>query len=232
MTVPVPPLSLSVNTTHHPANYGPSVPTPPEDNFQEIDFTNYYSRSTNPKDSLYSTHSHDSIDMNDMDIDPMNIRPEESCGFCSDDSNCMCAVVDAETKRQAIAPGNCDACRTDPQRAQACRALAERTHILSGPQASHPPHSSYDGVTGNSLPPLRISCSNFLDRTVQQGERLSSISELFGASLHAIPSRSGQGYEIEEHEAAQALSKLANSRRRTSSRHDSNGGIMIDDNEM
>nr|POE65709.1 hypothetical protein CFP56_58815 [Quercus suber] len=205
--------SLSINTTHRPVHYGPTVPTPPDDDLNEIDFTNFYSRNSSKVTNLRPSRSNDNHGINDMEIDAVNFRPEDSCGFCSDFTNCMCAEAELERKkRQVIAPGNCDACRSDPQRAQACRELAERTQLLPFPQAVQAPQAQ-NGVLGESLAPLRISCSNFIDRTVEQGERLSSISELFGSSLHAVPSRNGQGYEIEEHEAAQALSKLSHARK-------------------
>nr|POE87413.1 hypothetical protein CFP56_30002 [Quercus suber] len=227
--------SMSINTTRRPVNYGPSVPTPPDDELNEIDFTHLYSRTNNKMNNLRPARNNESHGVNDMEIDSVNFRPEDSCGFCSDVTNCMCAEAEMEEKkqRQVIAPGNCEACRSDPQRARACRELAERSQVLPLPQLPPVPHAR-SGVPDESLPPLRISCSNFIDRTVKQGERLSSISELFGSSLHAVPSRNGQGYEIEEHEAAQALSKLSHSRKhpRAASRHDSNGGFLAAESGM
>ena len=90
--------------------------------------------------------------------------------------------------------GNCDVCRADPQRAEACRQLAFTAQSVRDSQQ-----------VGNA-PVNTISCSEFLDRATEQGGQLGNLQALVG-EVHARPSTSG-GYEIEEHEAAQALDLL------------------------
>ena len=123
---------------------------------------------------------------------------DSNCGFCTDDQNCLCkAQRSIETVPQA---GNCEACMADPARARACRQLA----------ASAQPEdvTMYDrsGSGTQSLP--KITCEELMDRTKRHGQRLASITELFGTQIRPIASSSGR-YEVQEHEAAQALQTLS-----------------------
>lgn len=135
-----------------------------------------------------------------------------SCGFCTDSSNCQCrpAKVSKTNDTQA---GTCAACRDDPARAAACRQLAATA--TPDPTSANP--SAPIAEEGTTLPPIlptgsTISCSEFLDRA-RQVAPLESVQQLFGNQLHARRSVGG-GYELDEHEAAQGITLLANSRSR------------------
>ncbi|KAK3698612.1 hypothetical protein LTR37_016840, partial [Vermiconidia calcicola] len=106
-------------------------------------------------------------------------------------------------------PGDCDACRQDPERAQACKKLAE--------SASMTPQDTQMMEAGS-----RISCSEFMERASRTGQPLAGIADLVGNQVHINPTANG-GYEVEEHEAAQVLQTLSTRNvqksRERSSRH-------------
>lgn len=174
--------------------------TPPDHNAYETDFTNL-------GHTVPPTTTHDS------DIGPSGLG-DDRCGFCTDAQNCLCKG-DSGPVPEIEQPGNCSACLADPQRAQACRQLA--ASALTHSFGFRPLHDS-NGVTvssgsqslsrADSGPSARISCEQLMDRAQKFGARLPSISKLFGDQIRAHPTASGR-YEVEEHEAAQALQTLA-----------------------
>ncbi|KAI6856669.1 hypothetical protein KC323_g7762 [Hortaea werneckii] len=106
---------LAINTARLPAGYGgASVPTPPEDNFGEIDFTyhfrpmhaqqQHHHQNTN---ALRPTISNDSASSGPMDYTTtgghQDMDVEDRCGFCTDDQNCACRNEQQEllAKRRA-----------------------------------------------------------------------------------------------------------------------------------
>merc|ERR1711939_561033 len=108
---------LAINTARFPAGYGgASVPTPPEDNFGEIDFTyhfrpmhaqqqhHHHQQTTN---ALRPTISNDSASSGPMDYTTtgghQDMDVEDRCGFCTDDQNCACRNEQQEllAKRRA-----------------------------------------------------------------------------------------------------------------------------------
>lgn len=182
------------------------MPTPPEDNsFYETDYTNF-GRNEHSSYSLRNTNSNESDPMDTtMDDDP--------CGFCSDESNCVCLQAKLAKRKEAAAPpptavtlpGNCDACRLDPARAQACRDMANSTRMVSRAPISQAPRPNLT----SSMPPPDYSCSAMVDKFNQFGERHATIGNLFGrGQLTAYPRQNG-GYEFEEKEAAEVLSTLS-----------------------
>jgi len=182
------------------------VPTPPEDNsFYETDYTNF-GRNEHSSYSLRNTNSNES--------DPMDTTMDEDpCGFCSDGSNCVCLQAKLAKRKEAAAPpptavtlpGNCDACRLDPARAQACRDMANSTRMVSRAPLTQAPRPNLT----SSMPPPDYSCSAMVDKFNQFGERHATIGNLFGrGQLTAYPRQNG-GYEFEEKEAAEVLSTLS-----------------------
>ncbi|KAI6847275.1 hypothetical protein KC332_g2467 [Hortaea werneckii] len=106
---------LAINTARLPAGYGgASVPTPPEENFGEIDFTyhfrpmhaqqQHHHQNTN---ALRPTISNDSASSGPMDYTTtgghQDMDVEDRCGFCTDDQNCACRNEQQEllAKRRA-----------------------------------------------------------------------------------------------------------------------------------
>jgi flagellar biosynthesis GTPase FlhF len=126
-----------------------------------------------------------------------------NCGFCNIDSGsgpCPCReeAVSSEPK-PTLAPGGCDACIADPERAARCKALADRAEVSQRPDTRH---DSIPQQTGY------MSCSKLFDST---NLPLPSISELFRGDFHAYPSRnSTAGFDVNEHEVARVLQNLRN----------------------
>jgi hypothetical protein len=141
-----------------------------------------------------------------MDVD----HEEGSCGFCTDESNCAC--IQSQKPQPVIAPGGCDACVRDPQRAAACKAFAERAEVSQRPAQNAIQNGNIDQRNDSMAPPSgMVSCSNLIDQVGLQ--RMPSIAELFPGKFHAYPVTSGSGYDVNEQEAAQVLQSM--SRRNT-----------------
>lgn len=191
------PAPLSTTANHPPSG----EPTPPSDGY-EVDFTNY-GRAT----QHYGLHHTASNESNRMDYSMG--QDEDRCGFCTDDSNCTCRQKAEPIAPNNEGPGNCDACRADPQKAQACRDMAAETQRSAAPGASSQPSEPLTaGGVSTTMPPPRMSCSAMIDHFTRYGERPSTISTLFGGRMNTHPSAAG-GYEFEETEAAEVLSNLA-----------------------
>jgi hypothetical protein len=186
--------------------------TPPDNSANEIDFTNFGR-------TVPATHPHN----NSSDpLGPSGLGDDDRCGFCTDAQNCLCKQDPAPVP-EIEGPGNCAACIADPQRAQACRQLAASANVRSfGFRPLHADDSvgNGGGVGGNAVSggfslarsdshhSGRISCEQLMDRAKDTGTRLASIAELFGDQIKAHPTATGR-YEVEEHEAAQALQTLS-----------------------
>ena len=171
-----------------PSYRDPAALTPPEDTgLAEVDFTNYGRARQQTTQTLRPSLSNDSNMGFGMDIS----TNDDPCGFCTDSQNCLCKQQEdnAEPAPQH-GPGNCNACLHDPNRAAACRQIAS---------SARPHHSEVRST---------ISCEEFMNRAAQSGERLASIPKLFGDRVRAFPAANGR-YEIEEHQAAQALQTLS-----------------------
>lgn len=143
-----------------------------------------------------------------MDVD----RQEDNCGFCTDESNCAC--IQSQIQKPVIAPGGCDACVADPERAAACRALASQTEVSQRPTESTNTNNGGIEQRNDSMaaPPGMMSCSNLIDR-LGPTQRMPSIAELFPGKFHSYPGITGSGYDVNEQEAAQVLQSM--SRRNT-----------------
>jgi Txe/YoeB family toxin of Txe-Axe toxin-antitoxin module len=140
----------------------------------------------------------------------MDVDQEGSCGFCTDESNCAC--IQSQKPQPVIAPGGCDACVRDPQRAAACKAFAERAEVSQRPAQNTIQNGNIDQRNDSMAPPSgMVSCSNLIDQVGLQ--RMPSIAELFPGKFHAYPVTSGSGYDVNEQEAAQVLQSM--SRRNT-----------------
>lgn len=222
------------------ASHHSSVHTPPEDisptttNYNELE-TDYTSRFASSNLNLRPTASNDHMDFS------YTQPSEDPCGFCTDTSNCLCAATKQQQQREqqhdqqieqqmkhteaanaagpTNGPGSCDMCRQDPERAKACRDLANSASMGTRPPTGHGPRTASFAETNvkttTSMPPPPMSCTAMIDAFNKYGERTSSISTLFGGRLNAYPARTGGGYEIEEKQAAEVLATL--SRRSTQS---------------
>jgi len=232
---------LAINTNHRNIGaYNASVPTPPEDNtFGEIDFTNHFRNSQQQSaNALTLSVSNDSN--NAMDYAGGSMDIEDRCGFCTDDQNCACrneqqakqnaneASFAAAVPTNNVGSGNCDACRRDPARAQACRemAMGARSSTTEGPRF-------YENNGGMMGPPAgRTSCSSLVDHfrfRSFDSQRTPSIAELVPGQVVNVYPVVGNGYEIEEAQAAEALQTLSGSRRGTmASMPDQSGGFIGD----
>ena len=169
--------------------------TPPENNtYEETDFTNF-DRTVH----LGSTH-------HSNDLGPSGLG-DDRCGFCTDAQNCLCKQDSGPEPE--LQPGNCAGCLADPQQDQACRQLAASA-TTSNPFPTFRTWNTNTDTPMRSDSPMmtRISCQQLMDRTKNSGQRLASITELFGDSIHAHPSSDGR-IEVEEREAAEALQALA-----------------------
>jgi hypothetical protein len=154
------------------------------------------------------------------ELGPSGLGADDRCGFCSDAWNCVCKQNDvAEPEPQ---PGNCEACIADPERAHACRQLAASAQYpgfrpLSSDNINNDNNTSAISAAQSSSMVRsdshfgRISCEQLMDRATNAGQQFTSVAELFGKQIHAYPSSSGR-YEVEEHEAAQALQSLSTHR--------------------
>jgi hypothetical protein len=183
--------------TGPPIGPGSDLTTPPHDRFpQEVDFTEMYGRPQRRQRLLSGTMTgaaRPSIaDSTRMDfVEEMDDDDELKCGFCTDDGNCQCKQKEVPMDIEA-GPGSCNACQQDPERAAACRKVAMQAQ---GPSAS---------LTTQST----MTCSTFMDRVGGGPERLASLAERLGKELQVLPSAHA-GFEVDEHEAAEALQSLA-----------------------
>ncbi|WPB06399.1 uncharacterized protein RHO25_011056 [Cercospora beticola] len=186
-------------------------PTPPSSEY-EIDFTTY-GRSTSSAYAIRDVLNEN----NDVEF---TIDNEDPCGFCTDEQNCACKQEQQRQRSKPVPmepkvttmPGSCDMCRSDPERARACREMAAATRPASGETprsfANQPSISTLSSST--SMPPPRMSCSAMLDQFNKYGQRTSTIRDLFGGRpLNAYPRESGGGFDLEEKQAAEVLSTLA-----------------------
>ncbi|KAK5132891.1 hypothetical protein LTR08_008411 [Meristemomyces frigidus] len=201
--------TLAINTSHSApiGGYGSALNTPPEDTYpSETDFTTYRAFRPQQPQSGHSTRptsSHSSGEPMDF---TRGISSGDHCGFCTDDQNCACRNDDpaqnVAAASTAFQPGNCEACRLDPARAEACRDLARGASF-------DPTLDSGVRNSSSTLPaPMRVSCAALVDDFRQYGERATSLTEVLGAPINAYPVKTG-GYEIEHYEAAQVLQNLS-----------------------
>ncbi|KAF2208741.1 hypothetical protein CERZMDRAFT_101184 [Cercospora zeae-maydis SCOH1-5] len=195
-------------SVHEPSN----GPTPPSSEY-EIDFTNY-GRGHNP--SVYTVRDV----LNDSNGIEFTVDNEDPCGFCTDDQNCACKQEQQRQRPKPVPmeprittmPGSCDMCRSDPERARACREMAAQTRTPSGenPHTIATQSTMSTPSSSTSMPPPRMSCSAMLDQFNKYGQRTSTIRDLFGGRpLNAYPRESGGGFDFEEKQAAEVLSTLA-----------------------
>ena len=192
-------------------SYGPGAGTPNSTDYEEQDFTNYGK-------SNYALQNSSSNESNQMDFAMEN----DHCGFCTDDGNCACKSAELEKVQQKTkptpiepriswtAPGSCDMCQSDPERARACKAMAEATRPADK-EATRTPSifaSTRPNITNTAMPPpQRMSCSEMVDAFKQHHARPSSIQSLFGGRhLTAYPSKIG--YDLDQAEAAEVLTTL------------------------
>lgn len=209
-----------------------NVITPPQEEWPETDMTSLWTSRNPPRQETNANEDNGTQWLGSgMDIDS---REDDNCGFCTDLENCSCfqsrRAIQQTKATKTIAPGGCDACIADPARADACRALAAKTDFSSSTPADQrndsmlpPPapsaQASSSQASSSQAPSGQASmmnCSNFIDRVQTQGlgQRVPSISELFGGishSIHSYPSSSaaGTGYDVNEHEAAQVLQDMS-----------------------
>ncbi|EME43606.1 hypothetical protein DOTSEDRAFT_72842 [Dothistroma septosporum NZE10] len=177
------------------------VPTPPEDNGNEIDFTSYGRSAAASSNYLRNTVSNDS---NQMDfIMAERNDDDDNCGFCTDDQNCACkqaaskTIVEPTVELSApkTLPGSCDMCQADPIRAQACRDMAKSATMAPKPKVT--------------MGPPKYSCSQMIEEFNKFGQRTTTISSLFGGALHTYPNSTGPGYTLDDKEAGEVLMNLA-----------------------
>jgi hypothetical protein len=224
----LPPMMANWNgpvADHARASHG-VIPTPPEDGQNnnwtenETDMTNFFSgRKAN--NAAQSNDNGSQWLSSNMDVDPDKVN----CGFCTDASNCACMLSEntqiqpesqsqpqSQSEPMQIQPGGCDACIRDPDRAAACRALAEGTDYGQRSTQTATNNVTVDQRNDSmALPPMRISCSSAVDRL---GPRVPSIAELFPGKIHSYPpGTSGLGFDVAEQEVAQVLHNM--SRRNT-----------------
>jgi hypothetical protein len=199
--------------------FAPGVPhvvqtqeaTPPVDDQDELDFTNYGR----------SPRLHPAPNRNDGNGMNYMIDATDHCGFCKDAQNCICAQEAAapapvedpprpkksrRDPQQNTLAGNCDQCRADPARAKACRDMAIFTRVAAPPSSVAPTDLS----SASMGPPLShpgMSCSAMVDHFARYGERSIVIGDLFGGRLTAYPGPTS-GYALDEREAAEVLSSL------------------------
>jgi hypothetical protein len=198
----LPPISTTMNTSM-PHGHVNQAPDPYAEH--EIDITAQWSNGTFNKGLNTSNNQVDWIDSN-MDIDK---AIGGDCGFCNDSGPCPCREEKSRKPKPTLAPGGCDACIADPERAARCKALAERAEVTQRPEQSTTANSGTERRHDSISPPAEyVSCSKLFDRT---NPRMPSISELFPGTFHAYPSQnSAAGFDVNEHEVARVLQNLRN----------------------
>lgn len=157
--------------------------TPPQE-YEETDFTAAWARKPMP---LSNTHSNYELDEHTAGFG--------LCGFCTDSGNCQCRADAAEPVIEAPeVAGNCNGCLQNPSRQACCRQIANTAG--SAPE--------------NTLAPMMMSCSRFLDKAEARAPTFPSISQLFGPEHGLKAYRSGSGgFQVSEQEAAEALRTLS-----------------------
>jgi hypothetical protein len=198
----LPPISNSMNTGMHHGHIG-QAPDPYAEH--EIDITAQWSNGTFNKGPS-TTNNHVDWTGSNMDIDK---AIGDDCGFCNDSGPCPCREQEARKPKPTLAPGGCDACIADPERAARCKALAERAEVIQRPDQFTTANGDTQMRTDSVAQPTEyVSCSKFFDRT---NPRMPSISELFPGAFHAYPSQnSAAGFDVNEQEVAHVLQNLRN----------------------
>lgn len=195
---------------------GSNVPTPPEDDFHETDFTQIF-RPMGSNDSQMG-----------------GTGESDQCGFCTNNDFCLCKnlspTAEDNSRLSKTAPGTCEACLADPEKARECREIARMAEFRSRPSTSDGPRlyeADRSALTGSvSMPPppprnrdsRNPSCWSFIDSFAGSGSERGSVSaelsDLFGGLIRAYPTAAGgAGYEIDDQDAAAVLQSL--SRRNT-----------------
>ena len=188
----LPPISNTMDITMHHVHID-QAPDPYAE--QEIDITAQWSNGMFNKGPS-ATNNQVDWSGSDMDIDKAIGGP---CGFCNDSETCPCR--ETRKPKPTLAPGGCDACIADPERAARCKALAERAEVSQRPTAEQ----RHDSIAQRAE---YVSCSKLFDRT---NPPLPSISDLFPGTFHAYPSQnSAAGFDVNEHEVARVLQNLRN----------------------
>jgi hypothetical protein len=193
----MPPISNTMSTDMHHDHVNQD-PDPYAEH--EIDFNAEWSKGAFGKGPNTTTNGQVDWTDSSMDIDK---AMGGNCGFCNivnGSGPCPCReeAVSREPK-PTLAPGGCDACIADPERAARCKALADRAEVSQRPNTRH---DSIPQQTGY------MSCSKLFDST---NLPLPSISELFRGDFHAYPPRnSAAGFDVNEHEVARVLQNLRN----------------------
>jgi hypothetical protein len=199
----LPPISNAMNSGVHHAHVD-QAPDPYAEH--EIDITAQWSNgafNTGPNTS----NNHVDWTGSNMDIDDKAIGGD--CGFCNDSGPCPCREQESKKPKPTLAPGGCDACIADPERAARCKALASMAEVSQRPDQLTTANGDHQLRSDSVAQPTEyVSCSKFFDRT---GPRMPSISELFPGAFHAYPSQnSAAGFDVNEHEVAHVLQNLRN----------------------
>ena len=206
----LPPISNAVNTGMHHGRVN-QAPDPYAEH--EIDITAQWSNGTfNKGHSTNNNNNHvdwtgSNMDSNmDMDDDK---AIGEGCGFCNDSGPCPCREHESRKPKPTLAPGGCDACIADPERAARCKALAERAEVSQRPDQFTTANGGTQIRTDSVAQPTEyVSCSSLFDRA---NPRIPSIAELFPGGFHAYPSQnSAAGFDVNEREVAHVLQSLRN----------------------
>ncbi|KAF2716538.1 hypothetical protein K431DRAFT_289320 [Polychaeton citri CBS 116435] len=198
------------------ASYGHSL-TPPEDNAFEMDFTYAFPKPSQAK-QLKTSSSNENMLWNEVTND--------GCGFCNTRSTfCACKESQAQPQQQQQQnssggggcstgglPGSCDKCRSDPVFARKCQEL--RSTVVNFRPAAPEDMRMYDGQEAPTTAPQGqqrgMSCFEMITQLEPMASNKMSISELFGGQhIDARPSVSGQGYSLDDQQAAQALQRLS-----------------------
>jgi flagellar biosynthesis GTPase FlhF len=198
----LPPISNAMNPGMHHGNVN-QAPDPYAD--QEIDINAQWSNGAFNK-GPNAINNHVDWTGSNMDIDK---AIGGDCGFCNDSGPCPCREQESRKPKPTLAPGGCDACIADPERAARCKALADLAEVSQRPDQFTTANGNTQMRTDSVAQPTEyVSCSSLFDRA---NPRIPSISELFPGGFHAYPSQSsGAGFDVNEREVAHALQSLRN----------------------
>lgn len=135
-------------------------------------------------------HRDSGFELNETDwttVRPGNSTQQvvDKCGFCKDGTACVCV--------DKVLPGDCDACRADPEKAAACREIAANGNVSAGSTQAQGPS---------------VSCSSFVDQLNANGV-MDEAQLLRGLQMQQVETG---GYEINEQQAAEALQMLQKSK--------------------
>ena len=135
----------------------------------EIDFT-----TTLTKDSSNAGHQAPNTEYAPHDVGPTS----DSCGFCTDNQNCVCRTYDEPPKAVKLpsitGPGSCDKCQVDPERARFCKMLANAPP-LGGPPTANPNNRRLPSIDEK----MAMSCDEAYDTLSKEPafkDRRNSIS--------------------------------------------------------